>query len=452
MARRPKHSRRRYDAKRLHKEREYGFFWYSWLWHSLRPLLIFLCSIIVVAGITSMGWNYVYSHFLMPMEPGSTDTVNFTVEKNATVSGIASDLVEQKILRNKGIFKYMVSFQGLSGSIQYGQYELSPGMTVNQIIEALTTGDGKSKERQITIVPGWTVEDIADYLFERGAIQDKQEFLTLCNDVEQFKNECYALQEAYNNGKLTGRKYALEGYLAPDTYRIYVDASPEDIIKTLLAQTDVVMERAYNNNQTDVVYDEEGNVVEEATAKYETDLNEEEIIILASIIEKEAALTSDYAKVSAVFYNRLAQGMRLESDATVSYPLEITNRMILTEDELNTDSIYNTYKVDGLPGGPICNPSPAAIEAALYPDVSFMNEGYLYFCAKDMTTQELEFSKTSEEHQAAVAKYRPSWEAFDQQQASATPEPTAEPTVEPTPEAGQPTEGQQPTAEPASEG
>ena len=269
MARRPKHSRRRYDAKRLHKEREYGFFWYSWLWHSLRPLLIFLCSIIVVAGITSMGWNYVYSHFLMPMEPGSTDTVNFTVEKNATVSGIASDLVEQKILRNKGIFKYMVSFQGLSGSIQYGQYELSPGMTVNQIIEALTTGDGKSKERQITIVPGWTVEDIADYLFERGAIQDKQEFLTLCNDAEQFKNECYALQEAYNNGKLTGRKYALEGYLAPDTYRIYVDASPEDIIKTLLAQTDVVMERAYNNNQTDVVYDEEGNVVEEATAKYE---------------------------------------------------------------------------------------------------------------------------------------------------------------------------------------
>ena len=217
----------------------------------------------------------------MPMEPGSTDTVNFTVEKNATVSSIASDLVEQKILRNKGIFKYMVSFQGLSGNIQYGQYELSPGMTVNQIIEALTTGDGKSKERQITIVPGWTVEDIADYLFDRGAIQDKQEFLTLCNDAEQFKNECYALQEAYNNGKLTGRKYALEGYLAPDTYRIYVDASPEDIIKTLLAQTDVVMERAYNNNQTDVVYDEEGNVVEEATAKYETDLNEEEIIILA---------------------------------------------------------------------------------------------------------------------------------------------------------------------------
>lgn len=81
-----------------------------------------------------------------------------------------------------------------------------------------------------------------------------------------------------------------------------------------------------------------------------------------------------------------------------------------------------------------------------------MNEGYLYFCAKDMTTQELEFSKTSEEHQAAVAKYRPSWEAFDQQQASATPEPTAEPTVEPTPEAGQPTDGQQPTAEPAAEG
>lgn len=430
MARKPRSSNRRYDAKRLHREREYGFFWYSWLWHSLRPLMIFLCSIIVVAGITSMGWNYVYSHFLMPVEPGSTDTVNFTVEKNATVSGIASDLVEQKILRNKGVFKYMVSFQGLSGNIQYGQYELSPGMTVNQIIEALTTGDGKSKERKITIVPGWTVEDIADYLLKRGAIKDTQEFLTLCNDAEQFKNECYAIQEAYNRGNLSSRKYALEGYLAPDTYRIYVDASPADIIKTLLRQTDIVMERAYSNNETDVVYDEEGNVIEEATAKYETDLNEEEIIILASIIEKEAALKSDYAKVSAVFYNRLAKGMKLESDATVSYPLSIKNRMILTDKELNSDSIYNTYKMEGLPGGPICNPSSAAIEAALYPDVSFMNDGYLFFCAKDMKTKELEFSKTREEHQAAVAKYRPSWEAFDEEQANATPVPDTTPVPE----------------------
>ena len=122
--------------------------------------------------------------------------------------------------------------------------------------------------------------------------------------------------------------------------------------------------------------------------------------------------------------------MKLESDATVSYPLSIKNRMILTDKELNSDSIYNTYKMEGLPGGPICNPSSAAIEAALYPDVSFMNDGYLFFCAKDMKTKELEFSKTREEHQAAVAKYRPSWEAFDEEQANATPVPDTTPVPE----------------------
>ena len=138
----------------------------------------------------------------------------------------------------------------------------------------------------------------------------------------------------------------------------------------------------------------------------------DQVLTLASLIEKEAK-ESDFARVSAVFRNRLRAGMKLQSDVTIHYITGV-RRMSLTQEELNLASPYNTYLNAGLPVGPVCNPSAAAIKAALYPDETLVAEKYLYFCAKEPESGELYFSRTLEEHERAVAVYAPLWQKFDQ--------------------------------------
>ena len=116
-----------------------------------------------------------------------------------------------------------------------------------------------------------------------------------------------------------------------------------------------------------------------------------------------------------LFHNRLNLGWKLESDPTATY-LSGENKLVLSEAELTDNNAYNTYVIDGLPAGPICNPSRAAIEAALYPDMDYVSEGYLYFCATEPGSGTLAFARTLEEHQANVDKYRPLWEAYDRSQ------------------------------------
>ena len=144
-----------------------------------------------------------------------------------------------------------------------------------------------------------------------------------------------------------------------------------------------------------------GEDVSTAIRAEEIGMTMDQVLTLASMIEKEAK-KADFAKVSAVFHNRLDQGMLLQSDPTVHY-VTGERRMALRQSDLAVDSPYNTYKVSGLPVGPICNPSPEAINAALYPDESYVAEKYLYFCSKDPNTGELYFSKTLEEHNVVVA-------------------------------------------------
>ena len=403
-----------YNQKTLHRDREYGFFWYSWLWHLLRPVMVFLCSLIVVLGIVASGWQFVNSQFFMPVNPQDTVVREFTIEKGSSITTIGSNLFDQKLIRKKGIFKYNIQFQGLTSKIQYGSYPLSSSMDVNQIVSILTSGTA-STERTITIIPGWTVENIADYLVKQGALPSAKEFLELVNKADLFKDDFRQIQDAVDSGTLSERKYALEGYLAPDTYRVYASSTAESLIRTLLKQTEAVTDGVFNTEPvTETVYDEEGNVIEQVL--YESKLTHDQTIILASLIEKEASKKEDFARVSAVFHNRLNTGMRLDSDVTVAYPLGI-NRMILSSQEVSSVNGYNTYNRDGLPVGPICSPSKRALTAALYPDMEYIAEGYLFFCAGDPTKGEIVYAKSKAEHQENVKKYRPRWEAFDKRNA-----------------------------------
>ena len=413
--RRPFSRPMRYDQRTLREEREYGLYWYAWLWHILRPVTVFLCAVLIVVGLVTMGWNRVYETFLMPVDPNNTQTVRFTIESGDSISEIGENLENAQLLRNRTVFRYLVQFMGVTDKISYGTFNLSPSMDVNAIITELSSGS-QNAERTITIIPGWTVEDIADYLYEEGAIQSREEFLTLCRDAAPFAEMSYPIKLAQDLGTLSGRKYQLEGYLAPDTYRVFRNASAQQIVNTLVEQTNTVIDEVYYSDSIQYEIDPETGEYREVVRYRNDDLTLDEIIILASMIEKEAASTEDYGRVSAVFTNRMNAGMRLESDPTATYLLGI-DKLALSNEETSAVNNYNTYVIDGLPIGPICNPSAAAMEAALYPDVEYVDEGYLYFCAKEPTSGELAFAKTLEEHEANVARYRPLWEEYDRQRA-----------------------------------
>ena len=402
----------RYNIRALHEERAYGLYWYAWLWKVIRPVLIFLCSALLVIGMVSMGYQRIYDEFLAPVSE-SADVVTFRVERGETVTAIGRKLEEANLLRNRVVFRYLVQFRGLTSQISYGNFRLSPSMNVNQIIELLTNGS-QTNERTITIVPGWTCEDIADYLVGLEALESRDEFLALCNNVDMFVGNSYGLRDAQNNSALGGRKYALEGYLCPDTYRVFVSASAESIIRTLLNQDNTMLDEVYYADLTQYYADDEGNFHE--VERYDVNLGMDQVVTLASMIEKEAATKEDYAKVAAVFYNRMRAGMKLESDPTATY-LSGIPKLALSEADVLDANPYNTYYVPSLPAGPICNPSRAALEAAMSPDMDYIHENYLYFCATEPTSGVLAYSKTLEEHQALVTKYRPLWEEYDRQRA-----------------------------------
>jgi len=320
--------------------------------------------------------------------------VEFEVPSGSSLSSVARNLEEAGLIHNHSVFKYMADFMGMGQKIQSGDYELSRAMSATEILDELISGDGKPLTTRITIIPGWTVEDIAQYLVEQKILKHADEFLSLCRTGESYSGY-YFIEEMMKTADSKDRLYALEGYLSPNTYEIYTSSSADTIIKRLLSQT----EAAYS-----LSYDERAQ---------ELGMTMDEVFTLASMIEKEAK-TADFAKVSAVFHNRLKQKMTLGSDVTIKY-VTSSEKMVLSSSDLNVNSPYNTYQREGLPVGPICNPSMGAVVAALYPDEQFVAQKYLYFCSKDPDSGELFFSRTLKEHEAAVAMYRPLWEEYDRQ-------------------------------------
>ena len=391
MAKKKKRARE-LDERELHESRRYGFFWYDWIWKLLRPVLVFAASFVIVCGLVYTLYCKLDEMFFAPVDAQDAQTQSFSVASGSSLSTVARNLEEAGLIHNHTVFKYMADFMGKGQVIQSGDYELSRAMSATEILDQLVSGDGKPLTTTITIIPGWTVEDVAQYLKEKGVLSDTEEFLSLCRSGESYSGY-YFIEEILAQDDAGSRRYALEGYLSPNTYEIYTSSSADTIIKRLLSQT----EAAYL-----LGYDERAQ---------ELGMTMDEVFTLASMIEKEAK-TADFAKVSAVFHNRLKKGMTLGSDVTVKY-VSGSQKMALSDSDLAVDSAYNTYTRTGLPVGPICNPSMDAVVAALYPDEQYVAQKYLYFCSTDPDSGELHFSKTLEEHNAAVAMYRPLWEEYD---------------------------------------
>lgn len=392
MAKKKKRPLRDAEERELIESRRYGFFWYDWIWRVLRPILVFVCSFVIICGLVYTGWQKVDEMFFAPTDSQNQEVVSFSVKSGSSLSAVSKNLEAAGLIHNHTVFKYMADFMGMGQKIQSGDYELTRAMSATEILDQLISGDGKPLTMKITIIPGWTVEDVANYLVEIKVLSSADEFLSLCKSGEAY-NGYYFIEEVMKTGTVSQRKYALEGYLSPNTYEIYTSSSADTLIKRLLTQT----EAAYLSG-----YDERAQ---------ELGLTMDEVFTLASMIEKEAK-TSDFAKVSAVFHNRLKAGMTLGSDVTVKY-VSGSQKMSLNDSDLAVDSPYNTYTHKGLPVGPICNPSMDAVVAALYPDEQYVAQKYLYFCSAEPESGRLVFSKTLEEHNKAVSYYRQYWEEYD---------------------------------------
>ena len=385
--------RKNYTYRSMRDEREYGLYWYSGLWHVLRPVLVGLTVLVLVIGIGMTVWNKLYGSFLAPVDQEDTAEYTFEISSGESLNRVATNLEDAGLIRSRSLFKYYCDFAGMSQKIQVGTYTIRKDMAMTEIADLLTTGDGNPLVRNITLIPGETVEDFAARLVRNGVLESADKFLAACKNGKAYK-EYYYIEDVLTSGQPEKRKYVLEGYLAPNTYEVYVTATEDEIIRKLLSQTEAVF------------------TVENQERADELKMTMDQVLTLASLIEKEAK-ESDFARVSAVFHNRLKEGMKLESDVTVHYVTGV-RKMALSDSDLAVKSPYNTYQVKGLPLGPICNPSPAAIRAALYPDESMINEKYLFFCAKEPESGELYFSKTLEQHRRAVENYTKYWKKYDE--------------------------------------
>ena len=352
-------------------------------WRILRPLMILAISAAVVILIGVTIYHYVEGNYFAPVGAESAETKEVEIKTGSSLSTIASQLYEEGIVRNKLVFQLYVDFNDLSSSLVAGTYDLSPGMTMEEIVDIIVQGDGGREILTVTFTEGMTIEDMANTLVNKEIFNnsEREVFLSLCNDIDTFSDDYEFIEALKETEDLSGRRYAFEGYLFPDTYEIYADAEPKDIIIKLLNRFDNVFK--INDEQH---ADEIGMTVDE-------------IMTLASMIEWEG-LTGDFKKVSAVFYNRLDIEQKLESCATMRY-VTGENKLSYTED-LAIDDPYNTYKYSGLPLGPVCNPGAKAIDAALYPDEAYREEGFLFFCNKADDSGALVFAKDYDEHKKNV--------------------------------------------------
>ena len=359
------------------------------VWRVARPLLILLVSIALIVALGSAIYNHIENDYLSPVS-SDTATKRIEIRSGSSLSSIAMLLYEEGIIRSKFVFQMYVDLNDMSSSLKAGRYDLSPSMTMEQIAEILAEGDGGRKTITVMFTEGSTIEDMAQKLVsvEMFDEEKKEKFLELCNDAQAFSD--YGFVEALvQTAELDGRKYLLEGYLFPDTYEFYMDAEPKDVINRLLKKFDQIFTVTYEDRAQ------------------ELGMSIDEVIALASIIEWEA-LPKDHKKVSAVFFNRLADNERLDSCATLAY-VTGERKLVYNATERSIESPYNTYLIRGLPIGPVANPGQKAIEAALYPDTDHMNEGYKFFCNMNPETGDLAFAKTLKEHEANVEKYSHLW-------------------------------------------
>lgn len=309
-----------------------------------------------------------------PANPFDLSTKKIKIEPGGSAKTIQAVLIANNILPTFTPFRYVVRLINVSNNIKAGDYLFSPSDNLIKVVFSLTNGNTLPIEvKKVTFPEGSSI-------YKMGMILKKNGF----NNWETFQGLVdQGITAPLRERHWTIFKYipseSLEGYLFPDTYQFSLESATEVMIETMLKRFEEVVLPFWKKSNK------------------ETRLTLHEIIILASIIEKEAKMPEERPIIASVFFNRLKKGLPLAADPTIKYALERPSKKVYLN-QLEVKSPYNTYKVKGLPPGPICNPGLDSIKAAVYP----AKTNYLFFVATNDGHHT--FSKTWGEHEKARRK------------------------------------------------
>lgn len=343
-------------------------------------VLIVVLVFLVIGGILGFSaYRYVTSS-LQPLDPDDTEKVTIVIPSGSSNKAIGEILEDENIIKSGMIFNYYTKFNNLTG-FQAGTYHFSPNMTLEAISEQLQNGEGSvTSDAKVTIPEGFDVDQIGDALAEATNIS-KDDFLALMESDEFFEK----MKETYpellaSAGDAQGVRYRLEGYLFPATYDYYTGNTLEEVVTQMVDKSNSVLSKYF-----DQIAQKEMTV--------------QEVLTLASLVEKEGSKLEDRKNIAQVFFNRLAIDMPLQSDISILYALG-EHKELVTYEDTQVDSPYNLYVHTGYGPGPFNNPSEAAIQAVLDPTPN----NYYYFVA-DIQTQEVYFAETYEQHMQLVEQY-----------------------------------------------
>lgn len=339
-------------------------------------VFLILLGLIALCVLMFLGARTFYYNMLEPVGGSSVNQV-VEIPKGATISDVGEILKENNLIKNTMIFQsYAGRHSRGEKSMQAGHYEINQEMSVPEIFEKMLNGDVYLGDVNIVIPEGRNVEEIGEIL-ESNNICSQEAFVEEAHKLSEYRSQYPDIL----GGIPDNPERFLEGYLFPDTYQLHSDEPASEVVTKML-------------DRFQEVYNSELKADIEASGR-----TLDNTLIMASIVELETKLPEDRVNAASVFYNRIAADMPLQSDITVDYARG-EKTAVLTEEQTQIDSPYNTYINKGLPVGPICSPGTASLKAAINP----AKTDYLYFVA-DMSTGKLYFNSTLEGHNADVEKY-----------------------------------------------
>ncbi len=312
----------------------------------------------------------------------SDSKVDVVIPSGSSTAEIASILEENDLIDQPLVFRLYSRVSGKDGSYQAGTYSLSADMGYTQIMAVIIAGNPRETV-DVVIPEGYKITQIAALLEEKGVCTSADFYDALINETYDY-DFFDSIPQASDGGVYEGRIYRLEGYLFPDTYNFYTESSGKTVINKMLANFDSKITVAMKS------------------AMQSQGLTLDDVVIMASITQREAASDKEMPKVTRVLYNRLQSSYtRLECDSTALY---VEDLMPNTQNLAIISNAYNTYKRSGLTAGAICNPGLKAIEAAIYPSEDETIRQCYYF-AND-TAGNTYYSKTFAQHEAICRRYR----------------------------------------------
>lgn len=353
-------SRRRRRKKRISKSR----------------IITFFAMFFAIVAVGALSFAFTAGYFgAEEKEPNLTGSVySVTIPEGASTSDIAKILKERGLIGNTLLFRIQSRLGEFDGTYQQGTYEIDKGLTSQQIMELLQTGVVYAGKK-ITVPEGFSVQQIAQRAEEMG----------VCTAEEFIRESNTGVFDYPFLENLPDREHRLEGYLFPSTYFLEEETTANELIHAMLNAFDEMYTKEYQ----DAV----------AASGFTLD----EIVTIASVIEKEIKVDDERSRAAGVVYNRLDAGMPLQMDATVLYAMGIVKEDI-TNADLEIDSPYNTYQVKGLPLGPIANPGELSLRGAIFPE----ENKYLYYVVEARGQSNHVYCETYDEFLEAKAKYKAS--------------------------------------------